>query len=92
MKTRDEIMAAEHSDDYLTRLFGLPNDGSSLQVMDGVEHYMIDIKNVDGREHLRFVGVDNMVHTPKPTMPMVAWTFMCRFARDQKTGKVIERY
>jgi len=25
-------------------------------------------------------------------MPMVAWTFMRRFARDQKTGKVIELY
>jgi hypothetical protein len=92
MKTREEIMAAEHSDDYVTRLYGLPNDGSWLQVIDGVEHYSIDVKNIDGRKHLRFVGVDNMVHTTEPTMPMVAWTFMSRFARDQKTGKVIELY
>jgi hypothetical protein len=92
MKSREEIMAAEHSDDYVTRLFGLPNDGSSLQVIDGVEHYIIDIKNSDGRKHLRIVGIDNMVHTPEPTMPMVAWTFMRRFARDQTTGKVIELY
>jgi hypothetical protein len=92
MKTREEIMAAEHSPDYVTRLFGLPNDGSSLQVIDGVEHYIIDVKNLDGRDHLRLVGIQNMIHTPEPTMPMVAWTFMRRFARDQKTGKVIELY
>ena len=92
MKTRDEIMAAEHSPDFVTHLFGLPNNGSSLQVIDGVEHYIIDIKNVDGREHLRIVGIENMVHTTEPTMPMVAWTFMRRFARDQKTGRVIEIY
>jgi hypothetical protein len=92
MKSREEIMAAEHSDDYVTRAFGLPNDGSSLQMIDGVQHYIIDIKNVDGRKHLRIVGVDNMIHTPEPTMPMVGWTFMRRFARDQTTGKVIELY
>ncbi len=92
MKSREEIMAAEHSDDYVTRVFGLPNDGSSLQVIDGVEHYIIDVRNIDGRKHLRIVGVDNMVHTTEPTMPMIAWTFMSRFARDQKTGKVIELY
>ena len=92
MKTREEIMATEHSPDYVTRLFGLPNDGSSLQVIDGVEHYIIDVKNLDGRDHLRFVGIQNMIHTPEPTMPMVAWTFMRRFARDQKTGKIIELY
>jgi hypothetical protein len=92
VKTRDEIMAAEHSPDYVTSLFGLPNDGSSLQVLDGVEHYIIDVKNVQGRDHLRIVGIENMVHTTEPTMPMVAWTFMRRFARDQTTGKVIELY
>ena len=92
MKTSEEIKAAERSDDYVTRLFGLPNDGSSLQVIDGVEHYFIDIKNIDGRKHLRIVGVENMVHTTEPTMPTVAWSFMRRFARDQKTGKVIELY
>jgi hypothetical protein len=91
-KTRAEIMATEHSDDYVTRLYGLPNDGSWLQVIDGLEHYFIDIKNIDGRKHLRIVGIENMVHTTEPTMPMVAWTFMRRFARDQKTGKVIELY
>jgi hypothetical protein len=92
MKTRQEIMAAERSDDYVTRLFGLPNDGSWLQVIDGVEHYMIDIKNADGRKHLRIVGIDNMVHTTEPTMPMVSWAFMSRFARNQKTGAIVELY
>jgi hypothetical protein len=91
-KTREEIMAAEHSDDYVTRLYGLPNDGSSLQVIDGLEHYLIDIRNVDGKKHLRIVGVENMVHMAEPTMPMIAWTFMRRFARDQATGKVVELY
>jgi hypothetical protein len=92
MKSREEIMAAERSEDYVTRLYGIPNDGSLLQVIDGVEHYIIDIKNIDGRKHLRIVGIENMVHTPEPTMPMVAWTFMRRFARDQKSGKVIELF
>jgi hypothetical protein len=92
MKTKAEIMAAEHSSDYVTRLYGLPNDGSSLQVIDGVEHYVIDIKNIDGKNHLRFVAVQNMIHTTEPTMPMVAWSWMRRFARDQNTGEVIELY
>ena len=92
MQSREQIMAAEHSDDYVTRLYGLPNDGSSLQVIDGVPHYIIDVKNIDGKKHLRFVAVENMIHTAEPTMPMVAWTFMRRFARDQQTGKVIELY
>jgi hypothetical protein len=92
MQSREQIMAAEHSKDYVTRLFGLPNNGSSLQVIDGVEHYIIDLKNADGRDHMRFVAIDNIFHTPTPTMPQLAWTFMSRFARDQKTGKVIELY
>jgi hypothetical protein len=92
MKSREQIMAAERSEDYVTRIFGLPNDGSSLQIIDGVEHYIIDIANVEGRKHLRIVGIDNMVHTTTPTMPMLAWTFMSRFARDQRTGAVIELY
>jgi len=92
MKSREEIMAAEHSDDYVTHLYGLPNDGSSIQVIDGLEHYIIDVKNVDGKKHLRIVGIENMIHMAEPTMPMLSWTFMRRFARDQKTGKVIELY
>ena len=92
MKTREQIVAAEHSDDYVTRVFGLPNDGSSLRVIDGLDHYIINIKNVDGRQHLRIVGVENMVHAAEPTMPMLSWEFMRRFARDQKTGNVIELY
>jgi hypothetical protein len=92
MRTREEIMAAERSDDPVTRLFGLPNDGSDIQVIDGVRHYAIDIRNREGRKRLRIVGVDNMVHAPEPTMPMVAWAFMSRFARDQRTGAVIELY
>jgi hypothetical protein len=92
MKTPKEIMATEHDANYVTRLFGLPNDGSSVQVIDGVEHYIIDIKNIDGNKHLRIVGIDNMVHSTEPTMPTVAWTFMNRFARDPKTKAIIELY
>ena len=92
MKTREEIVAAESSDDLATRLFGLPNDGSEIQVVDGVTHYAIDVRNRAGRKHLRIVAVDNMVHAPEPTMPMIAWAFMSRFARDQQTGAVIELY
>jgi hypothetical protein len=92
METREQIMAAEHSSDHVTRLYGLPNDGSSLQVIDGVEHYFIDIKNIDGKDHLRIVAVQNMIHIVEPTMPMISWSWMRRFARDQKTGKVIELY
>jgi hypothetical protein len=91
-KTREQIMATAHSSDYVTRLYGLPNDGSSLQIVDSVEHYIIDVKNIDGRNHLRIVTVQNMIHTPEPTMPMLSWSWMRRFARDQTTGKVIELY
>jgi hypothetical protein len=92
MKSSEQIKAAEHSNDYVTRLFGLPNDASSLQVIDGVEHYIIDVKNIDGKNHLRIVAVQNMIHIVEPTMPMISWSWMRRFARDQKTGKIIELY
>jgi hypothetical protein len=88
-KTRQQMEAAEHSDDYVTRIFGLPNDGSELQMIDGVEHYLIDVANLEGHKHLRLVGVDNMLHTTEPTMPVVAWTFMRRFARDAD-GRTVE--
>ena len=92
IKTLEEIRAAKESEDYVTRKLGIPNDKSELLHLYGFEHYIADIKNCEGKYHLRMVGIENMPHMPVPSMTVLSWTFMRRFARDLKTGEVIERY
>lgn len=88
----EEIEATKESSDYVTRKLGIPNDKSELLFIDGFEHYIVDIRNINGRYHLRMVGIENMPHMPVPSMTELSWSFMRRFARDLETGNVIERF
>jgi hypothetical protein len=92
MKSLDEIAATLDSNDYVTRKLGFPCDKTEIHFIDGFECYAGDIKNNDGKYHLRIVGVENMPHMPLPMMPGLSWAFMRRFARDLSTGKVNELY
>ena len=91
-KTTKEIAATKNSSDYVERLLGIPADKTDVYFQGGSENYIADIKNVDGKFHLRIVALGNMPHTVTPTMIELSWSFLRRFARDQKTGECIELY
>lgn len=92
MKTAEEIRATKDSDDYVERMLGIPADKTEVLYMDGSENYIADIKNVDGKYHLRIVGLGSMTHTITPMMIDLSWSFLRRFARDRETGACIELY
>ena len=86
----EDVMAAAGSSDKATRALGFPSDHTETIYIDGFEHYIADIKNVDGRYHFRVVAIENMPHMVGPTMHQVAWNYMRRFARNLETGEVVE--
>lgn len=89
-KTIEEIAATKNSSNSVERLLGIPADKTEVLFKDGSENYIADIKNGDGKFHLRIVALGNMPHTVTSTMIELAWSFLRRFARDQKTGECIE--
>ncbi len=90
MKSAEEIEAALESDDKATRMLGVPSDRSETFYAEGFEHYIADIKNSDGKFHLRIVRIEGMPHVTTPFMQTLSWSFMRKFSRDQKTGKIVE--
>lgn len=92
VKTEEEIRSVRGCDDLAQRKIGIPADHSETVWADGVEHYIVDIRNMDGKNHLRLVSSENMPHMTTPYMQEMAWSFLRRFARNLKTGETIERY
>jgi len=92
MKSYEEIAAVKNSPDYATRMVGVPNDGTDIQYKYGCECYIANIRNNSGKYHLRLVTLENLPHICAPQMPGLSWDFVRRFARDLKTGEVIELY
>lgn len=92
MKTLEEIKATKDSPDYVERMLGIPADKTDMLYLDGSENYIADIKNVDGRYHLRIVALGNMTHTVTPAMIDFSWSFLRRFARNQESGECVELY
>lgn len=90
MRTVEEIAATRHSRDLAERNIGVPADRTEVLTLDGSENYIADIKNTDGKYHLRMVALGNMPHTVTPAMIQLSWAFLRRFARDLKTGEIIE--
>lgn len=88
----EEIRAAADSPNKATRALGFPSDRAETVYIDGFEHYIADIQNVDGSFHFRVVAIENMPHMTLPSMHLCAWNYMRRFARDLETGQVIELY
>lgn len=91
-KTMGDFRAALESLDKATRMTGVPNDRSEVLYLEGVEHYIADVRNRDGKYHLRFLTIQNAPHNPFPTMQILEWSFIRRFARDPQTGKIVELY
>jgi hypothetical protein len=92
MKSLEEIAATKDCSDYVTRKLGIPSDKSDCLYLEGCECYIADIKNNDGKYHLRIVAMENMPHIPVPLMTTLSWNFLRRFARNQETGECIELY
>ncbi len=91
-KTAEEIEASLSSSDYATRRLGIPADWTEVQVIYGREVYIGHVRNTDGKEYFRACTVDNLPHITTPMTPFLSWNFVRRFARDLKTGAIIERY
>ncbi|PNV60425.1 hypothetical protein C0033_19315 [Clostridium sp. chh4-2] len=91
-KTLKEIYDAAESEDGAVRKLGIPADKSETMWMDGSEIYIADIRNENGRYHLRVVGEENMPHNTTPVQQKLSWSFMRRFARNPDTGETIELY
>ena len=86
----EDFRAAYESGDKATRMLGVPNDRSEVLYLEGDEHYIADIRNDQGRYHMRFVSIENMPHNPHPTMQILEWSFVRRFARDPETKEILE--
>lgn len=86
----EEILAARSSNNKAIRTLGVSADQGQTHFFDGVEHYVADIKNVDGKYHLRVAASENMPHTVTPCIVDLAWSYIRNFARDLETGAVID--
>lgn len=86
----EEILAARSSENKAIRTLGVSADQGQTHFFDGVEHYVADIKNVDGKYHLRVAASENMPHTVTPCIVDLAWSYIRNFARDLETGAVID--
>ena len=86
----EEIRKARVSDNLAMRTLGVPGDRGMDCWFDGIEHYMVDVKNVDGKYHLRVASSENMPHTVTPCMVDLSWSYLRQFARDPETGAVID--
>lgn len=92
MRSREEILAAQTSPDYATRMNGVPADRTEVRYMMGLEAYLSDYQNEDGKWMFRYISLENTPHMIMPQMAELSWEFMRRFARDTETGRSIELY
>lgn len=86
----EEALAAKNSASKANVRVGVPGDKSETLFLDGHEHYIIDVKNYDGRYHLRVVAEDNIPHLCTPSGLTMAWSYLRQFARDLETGDIID--
>jgi hypothetical protein len=91
-KSLEEIKATKESPEKAIRMLGIPGDKSETLWMDGFELYIVDIKNNEGKYHLRMVAEENMPHNTTPAQQVLSWSYLRRFARDLETGKTIELF
>ncbi|MGM9608072.1 MAG: hypothetical protein ACI3XJ_11265 [Oscillospiraceae bacterium] len=88
----EELLAAADSPNKAIRALGFPSDRAETVYLDGFEHYIADVRNNDGKYHFRVIAIENMPHMVVPSMHVLAWNYMRRFARDRENGAVIELF
>ena len=91
-RTDEEILAAFDSKDYTQRTTCLAGDRFMTLWCDGIEHYIVDFDNKQGKNHLRVIRQQNMPHTVTPMMCTLSWDFLRRFKRDPETHEIIELF
>lgn len=74
------------------QMLGFPADHSETLHVDGLDYYIGDIKNRDGKYHFRVVCIENFPHTTCAFMHTLSWSFLKRFCRDTQTGILKELY
>ena len=89
-KSSEQILAAFDSSCYTERTTCIAGDRFETRFADGVEHYIVDFINREGKNHLRIVRSQNMPHTVTPYMIDLSWEFLRRFRRDPETKKIVE--
>jgi pimeloyl-ACP methyl ester carboxylesterase len=92
VKTEQEIRSVRGRGTRAQRKLAVPADRSETFWQDGVEHYIVDIRNQEGRYHLRLVSSENMPHMVTPFMLELSWSFLRRFARNHVTNRIQELY
>ncbi|MCD7917996.1 MAG: hypothetical protein LUF84_06030, partial [Clostridiales bacterium] len=92
MRSREEILAAQSSPDYVTRRNGVPADRTEVRYVMGSEAYLSDYRNENGKWYFRYISLENTPHMIMPQMAELSWEFLRRFARNTETGEVIELY
>ena len=92
MKSYEEIVATKNSSDIVERKLGIPADRTDVLFLDGYEQYIADIRNLEGKYHLRVIGQENCPHCAQPSKYTLSWSFLRRFARNLETGEVVELY
>ncbi|WP_303972169.1 hypothetical protein [Streptococcus merionis] len=90
--SENAIRTAKNSSDKVTRILAIPANHTEIQHKYGRECYIADIKNVDNKNHLRLVSIEQMIHAPAPQMASLSWDFLRRFERNLENGEIIERY
>ena len=91
-RSAERYLAVFESAEYAERMTCLPGDRFSTLWSDGIEHYIVDFRNVEGKEHLRVIRQENMPHTVTPMMCTLSWDFLRRFRLDPETGRIRELF
>jgi hypothetical protein len=92
VQTPEEIAAAQSADNYITQNVGLPADRQDIEYLFGLECFINDYKNTEGKSHLRLAVIGENIHTYTPQMAYLTWNYLRRFSRDLKTGRIAELY
>ena len=86
-----EIEAASNGSVVEQRL-GFPVSKSVAIRAYGMNYYIGDLTNNNGKRHARFAVMENFPHSISPYELDLTWFFLKRFSRDTVTGKCIELY
>jgi hypothetical protein len=86
----ESIAAAQNAGDYITQMTCIPSERKEIQMMFGLECFILDYANREGKHHFRLGIIGDQYHTYTPQMPYLSWNFLRRFSRDMQTMKIVE--
>lgn len=84
----ETLLGSAASTDKAERELGFTADRLETVSIDGHEHYIADIRNIDGNYHFRVVAEENIPHLATPSGLTLAWDYIKHFKRDMHTGEI----